>query len=90
MFSRWFKPNHQRIRNSMAEEMGYNNAWLGLDKSNPFANGTPENKAYEWGYNTATDDIEEWMQAHNPFDVDTDELNYFDDGELIQSIARMQ
>lgn len=57
-----------RIAADAAENMGYDCAWLGLTNSNPFPISTINYNRYEWGFNEALDDIEEWKDATYPSD----------------------
>ena len=75
----WLKPNRQKIRNELAEDMGYNNGWLGLTDSNPFYYNSPEWVAYNWGYNSALDDVDEWAKAY-----------YTPEDDMMVSLSRMQ
>jgi hypothetical protein len=44
---------------TLAEEMGYECGWMGLDNNNPYKPQSPEWVAYNWGYNQALMDAEE-------------------------------
>jgi hypothetical protein len=57
----FLRPRHERA--SLANDAGYNDAWLGLAYNNPFPLGTIDYKQYEWGYNQAQNDVDELADA---------------------------
>lgn len=59
MFSRWFKPRLDTI--GIAEEMGYNDGYLGLSNTNPYRYQSPEWVAYNYGWNEANRDVDEYI-----------------------------
>lgn len=48
-----------------AEEEGYNSGWLGLDNVNPYAPGSDEFKAYNFGYLQGGLDADELESANS-------------------------
>lgn len=60
-----------RIQESMANENGYNDAWLGLNKANPFPVDSVDYKQYEWGYQEGLDDVDEFNST--PYVYKSDE-----------------
>lgn len=55
-----------RPKNTNANDLGFDCAYLGLDKQNPFPVGSIDHKNYEWGYNEGLDMLEELREA-TPF-----------------------
>lgn len=53
-------PKFLRKPNPLANESGYNDAWLGLNKANPFPIDSVDYKQYEWGYQEGLDDVDEF------------------------------
>ena len=58
----------------IAEDMGYDHNWLGIENSNPFPIGTINHQRYEWGWNEAQRDLDEWADAYYPSNEYGDEL----------------
>ena len=52
---------------SAANEHGFDAAYLGLDKANPYPVGTIDHKQWEWGYNEGIDLLAEHDTASNPY-----------------------
>lgn len=61
-----FTASKLKTTGDMAEDMGYNCGWLGLENSNPFPVGSIQYKTFEWGYNSALDDATEFAGASYP------------------------
>ena len=55
----------ERYQTSRANEMGFDTAVLGLDKINPFQEGSVDHKQWEWGYQEGLDTMEETVHAHH-------------------------
>jgi hypothetical protein len=52
-----------RKPNPFANENGYNDAWLGLSKANPYIVDSVDYQQYEWGYQEGLDDVEEFKST---------------------------
>lgn len=51
---------NKRDTYSLAYDKGWNDCWLGLDKANPYPINSIDYKQYEWGWNDASDLLDEY------------------------------
>ncbi len=58
--------NRRKPRESLAEDHGSNDAWLGLGNQNPYPIGTAPYVAYNTGYLEAEELIDEFTHAKIP------------------------
>lgn len=52
--SKWLRPQENE-----ANAHGFNCAFLGLDKVNPYPEGSIDHKQFEWGWNEGNDLVQE-------------------------------